>query len=148
MKKKLLRYLLILNFIFTLSIGLMSNKIAPIKHTMTATKYYAGDGCGMTMACGEKINKRRVETFKDKFVALSPDMYNNHGYNFHDTIYVESNNKLIKGRWIVKDKTSSRHKKHIDFLMTKNNSKSFGNGTVKIYIIGKYKDDKNKKKRK
>lgn len=145
--KKFFKYITILFLIFTLSAGLLSNKTAPVKYTMTATKYFAGDGCGFVMACGDKINVRHVEKWIVRDVALSPDMYDNHGFNFYDTIYVESDNRLIKGKWVVKDKTAKRFRKRIDFLMTRNNSKNFNKEKVKIYLIGKYKEPKKKNKK-
>lgn len=95
-------------------------------HTVRATKYYAGHGCGWVTADGSRINNQRVESFQDRWVALSPDMFKK-GYKLGDRIMVKSDNPLLNGVWVVKDKMAPRIKNGIDFLMTRSNSKKFEN---------------------
>lgn len=114
--KKILLFLLMV--IFTLPIN--------ANHKVRATKYYAGHNCGMVTADGSRINVNKVQTFEHKWVALSQDMFKK-GYKLGDKIYVTSDNVLLNGVWIVKDKMGPRKRNSIDFLMTRKNSKGFQN---------------------
>ena len=96
------------------------------EHTVRATKYYAGHNCGVITADGSRINVSRVHNFTDRWVALSPDMFKK-GYKFGDVIHVTSNNPVLNGHWVVKDKMASYKKNSIDFLMTRGNSREFNN---------------------
>ncbi len=95
-------------------------------HTVRATKYYAGHGCGWTTASGDRINNQKVRNGEHRWVALSPDMFKKHGYKLGDKIYVESNNPTLRGYWIVKDKMAKWKKDSIDFLFTRD-MKGFDN---------------------
>lgn len=102
------------------SINIFSN------HQVRATKYYAGNGCGWVTADGSRINNAKVNSGEHRWVALSPDMFNK-GYKLGDRIWVESDNSRLRGEWVVKDKMAPRVKNGIDFLMTRENSKTFTN---------------------
>lgn len=113
----------ILTILMILMIGIVSLNA---NHKVRATKYYAGHNCGMVTADGSRINISKVHTFEHRWVALSPDMFRK-GYKFGDKIHVTSDNPLLCGVWIVKDKMGPRKTNSIDFLMTHQNSKSFNN---------------------
>lgn len=91
--------------ILTVILGLTTSLDA--QHIVRATKYYGGIGCGMITASGSRINNQRVNDFKDRWIALSQDMFKL-GYKFNDTIYVESDVKALEGKWVVKDKMGKR----------------------------------------
>ena len=95
-------------------------------HTVRATKYYAGHNCGHVTADGSHINTLKVHSGEHRWVALSADMFRK-GYKMGDRIYVESNNPVLRGVWIVKDKMGPQKRNSIDFLMTRGNSKGFTN---------------------
>ena len=95
-------------------------------HKVRATKYYAGHNCGMVTADGSKINTSKVHSGEHRWVALSQDMFKK-GYKLGDKIYVTSDNSLLEGIWIIKDKMGPRKRNSIDFLMTRGNSKGFQN---------------------
>lgn len=46
-------------------------------------------------------------------------MFKTHGFKFGDKINVVSNNPILQGEWIVKDKMSPKVRKAIDFLFTR-----------------------------
>lgn len=95
-------------------------------HEVRATKYYPNHNCGMVTADGSKINIRKVHIFEHRWVALSRDMFKK-GFKLGDRIWVESDNPLIRGVWIVKDKMGPKKRNSIDFLMTRGNSVKFKN---------------------
>lgn len=101
------------------------------QHTVSATKYYPGHGCGWRTADGSKINIHRVNSGHDRWVALSHDMFKK-GYKLGDVIIVKSKNPHLNGEWIVRDKMGPRARNRIDFLMTRTNSKHFANCKVVI----------------
>ena len=104
------------------------------EHIVRATKYYAGTACGIVTADGSRINSQKVRSGEHRWVALSPDMFKK-GYKLGDKIYVKSNNSVLRGHWIVKDKMAKYKKNSIDFLFTKD-MKGFENPCkVTIYRI-------------
>lgn len=118
---------LILVFLCALFISLNANSNT---YTMKATYYIPGKGCGWVTASGDRINYNKLKNFQIRWVALSPDMFNKHGFKLGDAIEVISDEKELSGLWIVKDKTSSRHTKHIDFLFA--SPAKFGSCKVEI----------------
>ncbi len=118
---------LILVFLCALFISLNANSNT---YTMKATYYIPGKGCGWVTASGDRINYNKLKNFQIRWVALSPDMFNKHGFKIGDAIEVISDEKELSGLWIVKDKTSSRHTKHIDFLFA--SPAKFGSCKVEI----------------
>lgn len=119
---------LILTFLFVLFISLnaSSNKI-----TMDATYYIPGHGgAGWVTASGDRINYNKLKNFQIRWVALSPDMFNKYGFKLGDVIEVFTKEKELVGIWIVKDKTSARFKKRIDFLFATH--AKFGSCKVEI----------------
>lgn len=104
-------------------------------HIVRATKYYAGHNCGYVTASGDRINNQKVRSGEHRWVALSHDMFKKHGFKMGDKIRVESNNLVLQGEWIVKDKMSPRLRDSIDFLFTRD-MKGFTNPCkVTIYRI-------------
>lgn len=119
---------LILTILFVMFISLNASAN---KYTMNATWYKPGHGCGWVTASGDRINYNKLKNFQIRWVALSPDMFNKHGFKMGDVIEIESEYKELSGIWIVKDKTSPRLKNHIDFLFAQQ-PKTFGSGKVKM----------------
>lgn len=118
---------LILVFLCALLISLNANSNT---YTMKATYYMPGKGCGWVTASGDRINYNKLKNFQIRWVALSPDMFRQHGFKMGDVIEVISDQKEIAGLWVVKDKTAEKHKKHIDFLFA--NHAKFGSCKVEI----------------
>lgn len=130
---------LILVFLFALFISLNANSNT---YTMNATYYIPGKGCGWVTASGDRINYNKLKNFQIRWVALSPDMFRQHGFKMGDVIEVISDKKEIAGLWVVKDKTAEKHKKHIDFLFA--NHAKFGSCKVEIRKAGSNKQIENK----
>lgn len=118
---------LILVFLCALFISLNANSNT---YTMKATYYMPGKGCGWVTASGDKIDINKLRNRQIKWVALSPDMFNKHGFKMGDVIEVISDKQEIAGFWVVKDKTAERHKNHIDFLFA--GAAKFGTCKVEI----------------
>ncbi len=104
---------LILVFLFALFISLNANSNT---YKMNATYYIPGKGCGWVTASGDRINYNKLKNFQIRWVALSPDMFRDYGFKMGDVIEVITEHKEIAGLWVVKDKSASSNKKHIDFL--------------------------------
>ena len=130
---------LILVFLFALFISLNANSNT---YKMNATYYIPGKGCGWVTASGDRINYNKLKNFQIRWVALSPDMFRQHGFKMGDVIEVISDQKEIAGLWVVKDKTAEKHKKHIDFLFA--NHAKFGSCKVEIRKAGSNKQIENK----
>ena len=119
---------LILTFLFVLFISLNASSNT---FKMKATYYIPGrSGAGWVTASGDRINYNKLKNFQIRWVALSPDMFNKHGFKIGDVIEVITEEKELVGIWIVKDKTSSRFTKRIDFLFAKD--AKFGSCNVEI----------------
>lgn len=119
---------LILVFLCALFISLNANSNT---YTMKATYYIPGrGGAGWVTASGDEINYNKLKNFQIRWVALSPDMFNKHGFKIGDVIEVITEEKELVGIWIVKDKTSSRFTKRIDFLFA--SPAKFGSCKVEI----------------
>ena len=118
---------LILVFLCALFISLNANSNT---YTMKATYYMPGKGCGWVTASGDRIDINKLRNRQIRWVALSPDMFRNHGFKMGDVIEVISDKQEIAGFWVVKDKTAERHKNHIDFLFA--GAAKFGTCKVEI----------------
>lgn len=118
---------LILVFLFALFISLNANSNT---YKMNATYYMPGKGCGWVTASGDRIDINKLKNRQIRWVALSPDMFRNHGFKMGDVIEVISDKQEIAGFWVVKDKTAERHKNHIDFLFA--GAAKFGTCKVEI----------------
>ena len=125
---------LILVFLFALFISLNANSNT---YKMNATYYMPGKGCGWVTASGDRIDINKLRNRQIRWVALSPDMFRNHGFKMGDVIEVISDKQEIAGFWVVKDKTAERHKNHIDFLFA--GAAKFGTCKVQIRKKGKRK---------
>lgn len=86
---------------------------------VTATYYHAGPKHGLSWhtASGKKIDVKKLNSGKLRWVALSRDLLRH--YRYGDTITVISNNPKINGKWVVMDKMGGHHRKKIDFLTPK-----------------------------
>ena len=102
--------------------------------TLKATKYHPGmGGAGWVTASGDRINNDKLKNYQIRWVALSHDMFNQHGFKMGDVIIVESESTpAINGEWVVKDKMAKRLRKHIDFLTPRGDKYNFHNGDVTI----------------
>ena len=84
-------------------------------------------------ASGDRINYDKLKNYQIRWVALSHDMFNQHGFRLGDVIIVESDsNPAINGEWVVKDKMGKRLRKRIDFLTPRGDKYNFRNGAVTI----------------
>lgn len=86
---------------------------------VTATYYHAGPKHGLSWhtASGKKIDIKKLNSGKLRWVALSRDLLRH--YKYGDTITVISDNPKVNGKWIVMDKMGKHHRKRIDFLTPK-----------------------------
>lgn len=83
---------------------------------VTATYYHAGPKHKLSWytASGDKIDVKKLNSGKLRWVALSHDLLRH--YKYGDTITVISNNLKLNGKWVVKDKMGRHHRRRIDFL--------------------------------
>lgn len=105
------------------------------EYTMSATKYHPGmGGAGWVTASGSRIDKAKLRNYEIRWVALSADMFRQHGFKLGDTIMVKSESvPKLNGRWVVKDRMGTRRKQSIDFLLPKGDNYHF-NGRTKVTI--------------
>lgn len=103
--------------------------------TMHATKYHPGTGgAGWRTASGDRIDKTRLANYEIRWVALSGDMFRQHGFKMGDTIVVEcSSVPKLNGKWVVKDRMGTRRRQCIDFLLPKGDNYRF-TGPAKVTI--------------
>ena len=99
-----------------------------------ATKYHPGQGgAGWVTASGDRINYDKLKNYQIRWVALSHDMFKQHGFKMGDVIVVESETSpALNGEWVVKDKMGPRLRKRIDFLTPRGDKYNFRNGSVTI----------------
>jgi hypothetical protein len=78
------------------------------------------------------------------------DPVNDHRYKgrikFGDTIWIESPNPNINGKWVVHDLMNKKHKNAVDFLQTAGDGRLYNNDKLwdgKFKIISVYKINKN-----
>lgn len=90
--------------------------------TVTGTKYQPVeaqcDSDPLGTADGSRINIEDLKADKIRWVALSRDLlwYKGGQFRYGDSIYVHSEQKYIKGWWIVHDCMNARYTNRIDFL--------------------------------
>ena len=89
---------------------------------VTATYYHAGPKHGLLWhtASGKKIDVKKLNAGKLRWVALSRDLLRH--YHYGDTIIVISDNPKLRGKWVVMDKMHRRHRNRIDFLTPSGNN--------------------------
>lgn len=89
---------------------------------VTATYYHAGPKHKLSWytASGDKIDVKKLNSDKLRWVALSHDLLRH--YKYGDTITVISNNPELNGKWVVMDKMGKHHKNRIDFLSPSGNN--------------------------
>ena len=126
---------------------LISLTVSSQTYSLTATEYHPGHNCGTITASGDHINSHKISTGVDRWVALSPDMFEKYGFKMGDIIDVQSSKcPQVNGRWIVKDKTGRRHRKHIDFLSVRSKPLKV-HGQVSVTVVGhEHKHKKHKRK--
>lgn len=92
------------------------------QHNVTATYYHAGPKHGLSWytASGNRINVKKLNAGKLRWVALSHDLLKYHKYG--DTITVISNNPKLNGKWVVMDRMGKHHRRRIDFLASSGNN--------------------------
>ena len=97
------------------------------QYTMHATKYHPGmGGAGWRTASGARIDNNKLRNYEIRWVALSRDMFNNHGFKMGDTIIVNcASVPELNGKWVVKDRMGTRRKQCIDFLLPKGDNYRF-----------------------
>lgn len=115
---------------------------------LIATEYHPGHNCGRVTASGERIDVNKLNTGQIHWVAMSPDMFSKHGVKMYDIIEVTSEKcPHANGRWIVLDKTSTRHSKWIDFLTPRSKPLKV-HGKVHVKVVGNAKHQFHHKKKK
>ena len=104
------------------------------QYTMHATKYHPGvGGLAWRTASGDRIDKQKLSNYEIRWVALSPDMFKQHGFKMGDTIVVKCERvPKLEGKWVVKDRMGARRKQCIDFLLPKGDNFGFNNPTKVI----------------
>tara|TARA_R110000822_G_scaffold152136_3_gene291423 strand:+ start:1419 stop:1934 length:516 start_codon:yes stop_codon:yes gene_type:complete len=88
------------------------------------------DSDPFTTADGSRINKRKLEAGKLRWIALSQDLVNDSykarlhpglfkgKFKFGDTLRVESSiHTSMNGLWVVRDVMNSRYRQSMDFLI-------------------------------
>ena len=101
------------------------------EYTMHATKYHPGmGGAGWVTASGARIDNTKLRNYEIRWVALSGDMFRQHGFKLGDTILVKSERvPKLNGKWVVKDRMGTRRKQSIDFLLPKGDNYHFTSPT-------------------
>lgn len=106
------RVLLVIAAFFALS----TSSFAQI--SVRATKYHPGRrGVGHVTASGDRINMKKLRNYEIRWVAMSPDLFRNHGFKLGDTIKVTCKNPKVSGLWVIKDRMSKRMHNYLDFLV-------------------------------
>ena len=134
----------ILLFVFAMVISLNAN--SNVIYKMRATYYIPGHGCGWVTASGDRINLGKLKNFQIRWVALSPDMFREHGFKIGDIVEVITDEKELAGFWVVKDKSAESNRKHIDFLFAK--AAKFGTCKVEIRKTNRSEPSEKRKKKK
>jgi hypothetical protein len=95
----------------------------PLLYAVTGTYYNAEAGqCDdrpTETADGSKISLSKLRSGAVRWVALSRDLLKRWGghFNYGDTIHVWHHDKMLSGRWVVRDCMNRRFKRRIDFLV-------------------------------
>ncbi|MBR6282998.1 MAG: hypothetical protein IKR25_01720 [Muribaculaceae bacterium] len=120
---------LLLAVMATMSLSLMGQQF-----TMHATKYHPGmGGAGWRTASGDRIDNNKLRNYEIRWVALSSDMFRQHGFKLGDTIVVTSTSvPKLNGKWVVKDRMGTRRRQSIDFLLPKGDNYNFHTSKVTI----------------
>ena len=123
MEIKKILMLLALVFIMT---GANVNNGVELKSTWYSTRAFNGR---------KTADGTVVRHSGQRIVALSPDMFKK-GFDFGDRIRVVSKlDPKVNGYWTVRDKTATRLRGHIDFLLHPSEGKGFHNGKVTVTKI-------------
>ncbi|MBO4870923.1 MAG: hypothetical protein J5565_02935 [Muribaculaceae bacterium] len=101
------------------------------EYTLRATKYHPGTGgAGWVTASGARIDNTKLRNYEIRWVALSGDMFRQHGFKLGDTINVTCEKvPKLNGKWVVKDRMGTRRPLHIDFLLPKGDNYNFTSPT-------------------
>lgn len=83
------------------------------------TFYYPGGKLSWHVASGDRIDPVKLNNREIRWVAASPDVFSA-GFKMNDTILVNCQQApQINGKWVIKDRTGKRHRRMIDFLMSR-----------------------------
>jgi len=117
--------------LFALMALIVTAGMAQTSHTLRATKYHPGmGGAGWVTASGARINNTKLKNYEIRWVALSHDMFRQHGFRLGDTIEVTCERvPKLNGLWVVKDKMGPRLRKRIDFLLPRGDNYRFHSPT-------------------
>lgn len=96
-----------------------------------ASKYHPGrGGSGWYTASGDRIDNNKLKRYEIRWVALSPDLYRTLGVKINDTVEIECpTNYRLNGKWVVKDRMSSRLRNSIDLLLPAGDTMRFTSRT-------------------
>lgn len=73
--------------------------------------------CGSTpliTADGSKINMAKLKRGELRWVAVSRDLRSR--FKYGDTIWIDSDDMRLRGKWVVRDTMNPKHKNRIDIL--------------------------------
>ena len=88
----------------------------PVKEQCDKDPYITADG--------SKIDMMKLKNGQLRWCAISRDLLQI--YEFGDEIWIESENPLIRGYWIVKDTMASKKKNCVDLLLPVGHKTGFG----------------------
>ena len=75
-------------------------------------------------ADGSKIDMKKLRNGQLRWCAISRDLFQI--YSYGDEIWIESENPLIRGYWIVKDTMAAKKKNSVDLLLPVEHKTGFG----------------------
>lgn len=101
--------------------------------TVRATKYHPGHRCAMATASGSRVDKKKLDNYELRWIAMSPDLYKKLDVKFGDTVILESPNYRLNGEWVVKDKMARRLTNCIDLMLPYRDTMQF-NAPLKMQI--------------
>lgn len=75
-------------------------------------------------ADGSKIDMKKLQNGQLRWCAISRDLFQI--YSYGDEIWIESENPLIRGYWVVKDTMAAKKKNCVDLLLPVEHKTGFG----------------------
>lgn len=81
------------------------------------------------------IDTTLLNANKLRWVAVSRDLLKRNGglFEYGDTIYVDTDNRRVRGYWIIHDTMNKRFSCAIDFLVSTNDNLGIGKETIRFY---------------
>ena len=89
------------------------------------------DGTPFVTASNKVIDTALLNSHQLRWVAISRDLKKY--YNFGDTIYVESENECLNGKWVVQDLMNRRYYRYVDFLVPLDDTLNIGKCSIIIH---------------